>query len=273
MLRLRNKTILPFMKKHLYIIFCLFYCLHATAQTAEQALKEGNVKFQEQNFTEAIEAYKRAISLDKKSYKAYHNLGNVQYLLQDYTNALKNFDKAIALNPKDAEPYQTRGAAYIALQKYDEAKKDLEKSIQLNPKSALAFFHLGEIAWLTKKNDEACKQWGKSNELGYQEAKMQMQKYCNSSKDSVALSPTPLPNTLPALLKSAETKLELRDYIGAVRDFGNALALDKNNAQALFGRGTAEFAQGNHTDACKDWYKALALGHTEAAQMIKDACH
>ena len=244
------------------------------AQTAEELLKSGNLKFQQQKFLEAMTDYKKAITIDKNFAKAYHNLGNVQYLLQDYTNALKNFDKAIALNPKEAEPYQTRGAAYIALRKYTEAQKDLEKSIQINPKNGLAFFHLGELYWLTQKTGDACTHWEKSARLGYKEAKTQLQKKCNHPIDSIAPGTSAQPtNELNSFLKSAETKMELRDYNGAVRDFNKVIELDNKNAKAYFGRGAAEFAQGNHTDACKDWRKALELGYKEAQDMLQDACH
>ncbi len=256
--------------------FCFFLYLlcytFVSAQTAEEALKVGNLKFQQQKFSEAIVAYKQAITLDKKMAKAYHNLGNVQYLLQDYRNALNNFDKAVELSPLEAEPYQTRGAAYIALQKFPQAQKDLEKSIKLKAKNPVAFFHLGELYWAMNKKTEACKNWEKAHTLGYHEAKIQLQKNCNFPKDSIS-NPAKKTQPFTDLLNSAQTKLEIRDYNGAVRDFTKVLELDAQNAQAFFGRGAAEFAQGNQIDACKDWHKALALGHKEAADMIKDACH
>lgn len=252
------------------IILAMCFLNQIKAQTAQDLLKSGNAKFQQQKYMDAIADYKRAIAVDKNFAKAYHNLGNVQYLLQDYTNAFRNFDKAIALAPKEPELYQTRGAAYIAIQKYKEAQQDLEKSIALNPKNPLAFFHLGELYWNLKNEAEACKSWEKSHALGYTEAKAQLQKNCNHPIEPS----TNVPSTdLEKLLKSGEHKLEIRDYNGAVRDFNKVLELDVKNAKALFGRGSAEFAQGNHALACEDWHKALALGHKEAEHMIKDVCH
>ncbi len=258
------------MKNFILSIFWLLFALQAQAQTAQELLKRGNAKFQEQKYMDAMADYKRAIAVDKKFAKAYHNLGNVQYLLQDYKNALQNFDKAIALAPKDAEPYQTRGAAYIALKKYPEAQKDLEKSISLNPKNSTAFFHLGEMYEALKKPVEACEAWKKARELGYLQAQERLEKKCNHAPET---TPTLPASDTEKLLKSAEQKLEIRDYNGAVRDFEKVLAVDAQNARALFGRGSAEFAQGNHKLACEDWHKALKLGHKEAEHMIKDVCH
>ncbi|TAE08131.1 MAG: tetratricopeptide repeat protein [Bacteroidetes bacterium] len=258
------------MKMKFLLLLSLFLAYTAQAQTAQELLKTGNAKFQQQKYMDAMADYKRAIALDKNFAKAYHNLGNVQYLLQDYSNALKNFDKAITLNPKEAEPYQTRGAAYIALQKYKEAQQDLEKAIALNPKNALAFFQLGELLWATKKETDACVQWKKSLELGYKEAKGSLQKHCDHPAENHANVDV---SALETLLKSGETKLELRDYTGAVRDFNQVLNIDEKNVRALFGRGSAEFAQGKHTEACQDWQKCVQLGYKEAEHMIKDVCH
>jgi tetratricopeptide (TPR) repeat protein len=257
------------MKNPFLSLSFIFFISFAQAQTAQDLLKSGNTKFQQQQYLEAMADYKKAIALDKNFAKAYHNLGNVQYLLQDYTNALKNFDKAIALNPQEAEPYQTRGAAYIALRKYTEAQKDLEKSIQINAKNPLAFFQLGELYWALRKEQEACTHWEKAGKMGYAEAKKQLQKYCNHPEET----PKADISELEKIIRSGETKLELRDYAGAVRDFNAVLAVDAKNVKALFGRGSAEFAQGKHKEACEDWHKCKELGHPEAQHMIDDVCH
>ena len=260
----------------LLVLFMLSFSHQVRSQNAEIYLKRGNQNFQQQKFLEAIQDYKKAIALKPEFAKAYHNLGNVQYLLQDYKNALPNFDKAIALSPQDFEPYQTRGAVYIALRQYNDARKDLDKAINLNDKSAIAFFNRAELNLLTKQPSKACEDWQKASKLGYTEAKAKLKIYCNeknsTSTDTLQSANNKLISTKD-YLKSAEIKLELRDYDAAINHFSKAIELDAKSHQAYFGRGTSHLAKGNTLEACKDLHQAEKLGNPNAKEMIANICH
>jgi len=68
---------------------------------------------------------------DAESYKAE---GNEAYKQQNYTEAVALYSKAIAANPDSAVYYGNRAAAYLMLDKYADALKDCESALSRDPK-------------------------------------------------------------------------------------------------------------------------------------------
>ena len=66
--------------------------------TAELNYLLGNILKLQQKNVEAIEAFKKAIELDKDFSEAYNNLANVQKKIKNYKEAKKNYEKSIEIN-------------------------------------------------------------------------------------------------------------------------------------------------------------------------------
>jgi tetratricopeptide (TPR) repeat protein len=265
---------------YIFLFFLFTFSLSISfAQTAQDLFKSGNQKFKQQKLAEAITDYRKAIELDNTFAKAYHNMGNVYYILLDYDNALKNFNKAIELSPKDSEPYSSRGAMYYALKKYKDALRDLDKAIELDPTHPIAFFTRGTLFFSLNKKEDACKDWKKASALGYGEAYKKLKENCEgivSIPQEIEVNPPKKainPSTAKDYLISAEHKMELRDYDGAIADFTKSIELSPESGKAYFGRGSAKFAKHDNEGACQDWKKALSYGYKKAQEMIKDVCH
>jgi lipoprotein NlpI len=91
---------------------------------------------------EAIKAYKKAVSLKPDHAEAYNNLGNTLKEQGKLDKALENYNKAISLKPDYAESYNNIGLILHYLDKSYEAVKTFNKSISLKPDFAEAHYNL-----------------------------------------------------------------------------------------------------------------------------------
>lgn len=104
----------------------------------------------------AIEAFKRAASLDNDFPEAYNNLGNVYFFdfqktksSRSYQDSLNNYKKAIELDPKYALAFNGLGGTYLIAGQIEGAIFCLEKALELNPGLDYALYNLG-YAYLNK---------------------------------------------------------------------------------------------------------------------------
>jgi tetratricopeptide (TPR) repeat protein len=134
-------------------------------KTARQWNDEGNKHFDEEEYSEAITFYTKAINIDKDNDEFYGNRGNCYYYLERYSLALDDYNNAIKYYPEyegyyynrgncyqklgndnralleyniaiDKSPnldrsYNNRGISYINLKKYNQAIEDFDKAIEL----------------------------------------------------------------------------------------------------------------------------------------------
>ena len=141
----------------------------------------GRTKYNENRFSEAIDAFQRCLVLDPHNVKAEDNLGlsyeglnETQKALlafqtaiawqadgsrkdaQPYLNlgmllaeqepsdaALVYLQKAVALAPHNAKAHEQLGRAYLKLKRLKDAQVELEKAVQLAPNSSSLHFELG----------------------------------------------------------------------------------------------------------------------------------
>ncbi|MBI5360901.1 MAG: tetratricopeptide repeat protein [Planctomycetes bacterium] len=77
--------------------------------------------------------YDKAIELDPKDEKTFHNRGFAKYTLGDYTEAIYDYNKAIELNPNYSKAFCNRGSAKDATGDSKGALSDYTKAIELDP--------------------------------------------------------------------------------------------------------------------------------------------
>lgn len=94
-------------------------------------------------YEEAVEASKRAISLNPYFAEAYFNLGLAYSGLGMYEEAMEASEQAIGLKPDFVEAYINLGLAYSGLGMYKEAMEASKQAISLNPYSPEAHYNLG----------------------------------------------------------------------------------------------------------------------------------
>ena len=76
---------------------------------AVMAVKEGNRLWRKEKFRHAATSYQQAIDLDAELYAAQYNLGAAHLRLQQYSDAVDAFKTAISLKPGCAQAWQGLG--------------------------------------------------------------------------------------------------------------------------------------------------------------------
>ena len=92
---------------------------------------------------EAIEEFKKVISIDPKSFKAYNRLGISFDHLKIHSLAIESYKRALDLNPNTDYVQNNMGYSYLLMGSYDEASKAFEKAIALNPQEKRFHNNLG----------------------------------------------------------------------------------------------------------------------------------
>ena len=117
------------------------------------------------NLEKAIVAHNKAISLKPNFADAYYNMGNVLNDQGKLDQAITAYNKALSLKPNYAKAYSNMGNALRDQGKLDEAIKAYNKSISLKPDYAEAFMNIGVAQQDQGKLDEAIGAYNKSISL------------------------------------------------------------------------------------------------------------
>ena len=116
-------------------------------------------------FDEAIEAYKKSISLKPDFAEAYSNMGVALKNQGRFDEAIEAYKKSISLKPNDADTYYNLGVTLKDQGKLDEAIEAFKKSISLKPDYAEAYNDMGHALHYQDKFDEAIEAYKKSISL------------------------------------------------------------------------------------------------------------
>ena len=103
----------------------------------------GAVRSQIGMFDEAIEAYKKTISLKPDYVEAYSNMGVALRNQGKLDEAIDAYKKAISLRPNDADTYFNLGIVLKDQGKFAEAIEAYKKSISLKPDFVEAYNNMG----------------------------------------------------------------------------------------------------------------------------------
>ena len=81
-----------------------------------------------ENYKEAIEDYKKSLTMDGLMYTAntHNNIGFSYLQLEDFNNALIHLNRAINIKSDEGSYYNNRGNLYINLEEWEKALKDYE---------------------------------------------------------------------------------------------------------------------------------------------------
>ncbi len=113
------------------------------AGDVDAALTAGDKYSAEGKYSEALAAYKQAVSLSPKSPEAHMALGNFYLDMGEYGNAFKPYVQAIRLDASSVEAHYGIGHAYLNVDKPKDAVGFLKSAIRLDPEFAEARYDLG----------------------------------------------------------------------------------------------------------------------------------
>jgi tetratricopeptide (TPR) repeat protein len=155
--------------------------VHADHLGASTYIEKGWSLISLGEYSGAIQALEKALSLSPGAVEAQSLLGWAQMLHEDYDDALGNFSKVLMKEPANALARINVG--YICLKKrifgeaiehlskairldndrkatlYEDAESFLRKTLKLGPNLIEAYFELGRALWLGGSRDEAVRAW------------------------------------------------------------------------------------------------------------------
>ena len=91
----------------------------------------------------AYNCYENALKLNHAYPQAHNNLGMISLKKRELNSAVKSFEWALAYNPNYVEAHNNLGAAFQELMLYKKAKEQYEKALSINPRFAQALNNLG----------------------------------------------------------------------------------------------------------------------------------
>lgn len=99
---------------------------------AASAYNRGNEHFQNEDYSNAVYEYSRAIVANPEFVQAYNNRGVAFSKKERYEKAISDFNKVLELDPNYLSAYNNRGFAYYRQGRIEEAIADFEKTLELS---------------------------------------------------------------------------------------------------------------------------------------------
>ncbi|CAK0854220.1 unnamed protein product [Prorocentrum cordatum] len=97
------------------------------------------------NTPAAIDAYRTAVSINQRDYRAWYGLGQTYELLNLHFYALYYYRRAMALRPEDARMWCAMAQCYEAMDKKAEALKCYEKAHRCGDRERVALPRLARL--------------------------------------------------------------------------------------------------------------------------------
>lgn len=200
---------------------------------AESYFAHANLLIKQKQYGEAIESYRRAISINPDFVVAYINLGSALVELKHLEEAIKNYDCAIKIKPDCALAYVNRGLVLKQLNQLEAAISSYDRAIMINPHYAEAYFNranalqaLGQLVAAVENYDRA-----------------------------IAIKP----DYASAYDNRGLALNELNQLEAAVESHGNAIAVKSDFAEAYVHRGNALVDLNQLEAAVDDYGHAIAI--------------
>ena len=165
--------------RFLFALVLMLCAQYADAQTANDFLNSGSLKYEQEDYKVAIQDFTKLIALRPNDAIAYNNRGTAKMDLEDYRGAIQDFTTAIKLKPNYAKAYCNRGTVKLNLKEYKSALTDLNQAIKLDKKYGKAYNNRGLVNFFMGNKSATCLDFSKVGEYGNDKAYDNIQRYCN----------------------------------------------------------------------------------------------
>jgi tetratricopeptide (TPR) repeat protein len=214
---------------------------------AEAYYNRGLAYYHLKEYFKAISDYSKVIQIYQDIEQVYYNRGTVYMKLNEYSKAISDFTKAIEINPNYSDAYCNRGFAYEeGFQEYSKAIADYDKAIEINPYDAEAYYNRGTIYDDLNEYSRAIAEYDKAIEIK--------------------------PEFAEAYYNRGSAYSNMKNYSKAMIDFTKAIEINPNIPEAYYNRGLIYYYFENKYKACEDWRKAYSLGITNAKDLLDKYC-
>jgi protein O-mannosyl-transferase len=146
--------------------------------TQRALINRGNALFDLGRHQEAIRDYNIVLAKNPTDVAAYINRGRAKANIGDLQGAISDFTICTRLSPGDYLPYYNLGILYALTGNKMESYRSFSGSIHANPEYAEAYFYRAQISVELGYKDQICSDYRTALNLGYQQAAVELQKYC-----------------------------------------------------------------------------------------------
>ncbi|HEX7294461.1 MAG TPA: tetratricopeptide repeat protein [Pyrinomonadaceae bacterium] len=175
------------------------------------------------DFEKAREALRIAVELDDHSAKAWQYLADTNYRLKHTDDAVECYRKAAAIDKKSNEASVRLGRLLLSLGRFEEAEVELKNALTINPNERHAIEGLCAAYALESKSQEGVRQCTEAqNRFGSYAASYYLGwSYLDLGKFTEAL--TPLQKAMQAEPKKAEPYLAVAEAYSRLQQYKQAL--------------------------------------------------
>jgi tetratricopeptide (TPR) repeat protein len=147
------------------LVSCIAIPVSAYSADAIGLFEQGNAFMKNKNYSEALYAYDKAITMEPDYFEAWNGKADALNRAQQFNDALNASDRVIILKPDYVPGWINRGYILYNLGLYDEELKAYETAITLDPASPEAWFNKGYSLAGMKRYDEAIAAFNKVQAL------------------------------------------------------------------------------------------------------------
>ena len=115
-------------------------------------------------YEQALAAYQQDLRSNSSDASAHRGRGNTLLALRRYSEALEAFERAIALDPR-ASTYMNMSKVFLKLNRVNEALDALERAIELDPNNADYQSSKGHTLYILQRYEEARSAYDRASEL------------------------------------------------------------------------------------------------------------
>ncbi|WP_180274613.1 serine protease [Tychonema bourrellyi] len=251
------------------------------AKPSNQAKEEdwisyGNQLWRFRKYSDAIDAFDKALAINPKSSLAWYARGLAVLAQDNYVDAVRCFSKAVEIKPDFYAAWRKKGDAHDSLKQYgfalDAIERAIEEAEKQNQKDFALYWRKGVTLNNLKRDPEAIIAYTKSIEI-------QPHPYPYNNRGSVYSDKGDKDNAFkdfneaikldPKFAYAYNNRGSLYsdkgDYDNALKDYNEAIKLDPKNAKAYNNRGNLYADKGDYDNALKDLNEAIKLDPKLAA--------
>lgn len=208
-----------------------------------------------------------AIELKPDHAPAYEAKALLLAKLKKYDQALVALDMAIELQPRDPQPRMEKARVLALQSNLDAALQELERTLEVSPDNTSALL-LRSAVYEEKGDNEKARadvdRVLKQHPDMPLAVRLRTKLLAGEGRIETAVEELEKfrkehPQDLPALLQLAMLYAAQQDYEGAIRTYGQVLAVEPANFLAYRGRADALLGLGRHAEAIADYERAFQI--------------
>jgi tetratricopeptide (TPR) repeat protein len=227
----------------------------AEPASADARNGRGNVRLALGDAAGALEDYTQAIALAPGEAKAWGNRAQARLVARDWAGARADADAALARRRHDPNGYHTRAFAHLAQGRLADARGDFERFVALSPSDRRCREVARVLKWIADRERALSLRT---------EARTRLARHDAAGALAALARATALAGEDAEGAELAASAHVMGGDLAAAREaYGRAIAMDRERADAWFGRAACAHAAMDLPAARRDYEMFVALAGTD----------